>query len=67
MLWEPVYLFVVTCVVVSTAMLKAVSDEYRTEDTGGARRATATPGAAFRAAYREQRRVRFANDKEKKS
>jgi len=48
-------------------MLKAVSDEYRTEDTGGARRATATPGAAFRAAYREQRRVRFANDKEKKS
>jgi len=29
MLWEPVYLFIVTCVVLSSGMLKAVSDECR--------------------------------------
>jgi len=29
MLWESVCLFVVTCAVLSAAMLKAVADEYR--------------------------------------
>jgi len=29
MLWESVCLFVVACTVLSAAMLKAVSDEYR--------------------------------------